>query len=37
VASNALIHDELVNEFQQIFAGRGLEPLPDSREYARKT
>jgi len=36
VASNALIHDELVNEFQQIFAGRGLEPLPDSREYARK-
>src|SRR5438270_7334971 len=29
VASNALIHDELVNEFQQIFAGRGLEPLPD--------
>ena len=36
VASNALIHDELVNEFQQIFAGRGLEPLPDPREYAKK-
>jgi myo-inositol-1(or 4)-monophosphatase len=37
VASNGLIHDELVNEFQQIFAGRGLEALPDPREYARKT
>ena len=31
VASNGLIHDALVNEFQQIFAGRGLEVLPDPR------
>jgi myo-inositol-1(or 4)-monophosphatase len=37
VASNGLIHDELVNEFQEIFAGRGLEPLPDPREYAKKS
>jgi myo-inositol-1(or 4)-monophosphatase len=36
LASNGLIHDELLNEFQQIFAGRGLEALPDPREYARK-
>ena len=37
LASNGLIHDALVKEFQQIFDGRGLEPLPDPREYARKT
>lgn len=37
VASNGLIHDALVNEFQQIFAGRGVEPLPDPKEYARKS
>jgi myo-inositol-1(or 4)-monophosphatase len=37
VASNGLIHDELVNEFQEIFAGRGLDPLPDPREYAKKS
>jgi myo-inositol-1(or 4)-monophosphatase len=37
LASNGLIHDELLHEFQQIFAGRGLESLPDPREYARKT
>lgn len=36
LASNGLIHDELLHEFQQIFAGRGLEALPDPREYARK-
>jgi myo-inositol-1(or 4)-monophosphatase len=34
LASNGLIHDALLHEFQQIFAGRGLEPLPDPREYA---
>jgi myo-inositol-1(or 4)-monophosphatase len=36
LASNGSIHDELIDEFQAIFAGRGLEPLPDPREYARK-
>jgi myo-inositol-1(or 4)-monophosphatase len=35
VASNGLIHDALVKEFEEIFAGRGLEPLPDPREYKR--
>jgi myo-inositol-1(or 4)-monophosphatase len=35
MASNGLIHAELVNEFREIFAGRGLEPLPDPREYKR--
>jgi myo-inositol-1(or 4)-monophosphatase len=33
LASNGLIHDELIREFQAIFEGRGLEPLPDPREY----
>ena len=36
LASNGVIHAELMNEFQQIFAGRGLDPLPDPREYAVK-
>jgi len=35
VASNGLIHDELLQEFKKIFAGQGLEALPDPREYAR--
>jgi len=35
VASNGLIHPDLLREFQQIFEGRGLEPLPDPREYAK--
>ena len=35
MASNGLIHEELVNEFREIFAGRGLEPLPDPREYKK--
>ena len=33
VGSNGLVHDALVNEFQEIFSGRGLDPLPDPREY----
>ena len=36
LASNGLIHAALLHEFEQIFAGRGLEPLPDPREYAKK-
>jgi len=35
VASNPLIHAELVHEFDEIFGGRGLEPLPDPREYRK--
>jgi myo-inositol-1(or 4)-monophosphatase len=34
LASNGLVHDALLHEFQEIFAGRGLESLPDPREYA---
>ena len=29
LASNGLVHQALVHEFQEIFAGRGLDPLPD--------
>ena len=36
LASNGLVHDELVREFQEIFAGRGLDPLPDPRTYQRE-
>jgi myo-inositol-1(or 4)-monophosphatase len=35
VASNGLIHADLLREFQAIFAGRELEPLPDPRQYAK--
>ena len=35
LASNGLVHDALLKEFQEVFAGRGLEPLPDPREYRR--
>jgi myo-inositol-1(or 4)-monophosphatase len=35
VASNGLLHEALLAEFQEIFAGRGMEPLPDPREYKR--
>jgi myo-inositol-1(or 4)-monophosphatase len=35
VASNGLIHDALLGEFEDVFAGRGLEPLPDPRVYER--
>ena len=33
LASNALIHEELLAEFQNIFAGRGLEDLPSPVAY----
>jgi myo-inositol-1(or 4)-monophosphatase len=36
LASNGVIHRSLMQQFQEIFAGRGLEPLPDPREYASK-
>jgi len=32
MASNGLIHQALMREFEQIFAGRGLEALPDPRQ-----
>jgi len=35
VASNGLIHADLLREFKEIFEGRNLEPLPDPRECAR--
>jgi myo-inositol-1(or 4)-monophosphatase len=35
VASNGLVHADLLYEFAEIFSGRGLEPLPDPREYRR--
>src|SRR5579863_9965370 len=35
LASNGLVHEALVREFQEIFAGRGLDPLPDPRDYKR--
>jgi myo-inositol-1(or 4)-monophosphatase len=35
LASNGVVHEALVAEFQEIFAGRGLDPLPDPRAYQR--
>jgi myo-inositol-1(or 4)-monophosphatase len=35
VASNGLIHEALLAEFKAIFDGRGIEPLPNPREYSR--
>jgi myo-inositol-1(or 4)-monophosphatase len=34
LATNGLIHSSMVQEFAEIFAGRGLEPLPRPVEYA---
>lgn len=36
LATNGLIHAELLQEFSEILAGRGLEPLPSPVEYARE-
>jgi myo-inositol-1(or 4)-monophosphatase len=35
LATNGLIHEEVVSNFREIFAGRGLEPLPSAVEYAK--
>jgi myo-inositol-1(or 4)-monophosphatase len=35
LASNGIVHDALLQEFDQVFAGRGLEELPDPREYRK--
>ncbi len=35
VASNGLLHEALLHEFREIFAGRGMEPLPDPRQFKR--
>ena len=35
LASNGLVHDALLHEFKEIFAGRGLVPLPAPSEYKR--
>lgn len=35
LASNGVVHDALLHEFQEIFAGRGLDALPDPRVYQR--
>jgi myo-inositol-1(or 4)-monophosphatase len=35
LGSNGLVHDALMQEFKEIFAGRGLEPLPELRPYQR--
>ena len=35
LGSNGLIHDELIRNFEEIFAGRGLEVLPSVPEYVK--
>jgi myo-inositol-1(or 4)-monophosphatase len=35
LASNGLVHDALLHEFKDIFAGRGLEELPSPVAYAQ--
>lgn len=35
LATNGLIHDEVLTNFSEILAGRGLEPLPSPIEYAK--
>jgi myo-inositol-1(or 4)-monophosphatase len=34
LASNGLIHEELLGFFRDMFAGRGLSPIPTPQEYA---
>ena len=35
LGSNGLVHDALLHEFKEIFAGRGLEPLPAPSDYQK--
>jgi len=35
LATNGLIHDEILEQFAQVLAGRDLEPLPSPVEYAK--
>jgi len=35
LASNGWVHEAMISEFREIFAGRGLEPLPTLSEYQR--
>jgi myo-inositol-1(or 4)-monophosphatase len=35
VASNGLVHERLLGEFKAIFEGRGVDPLPDPRDYGK--
>ncbi len=35
LASNGLVHEALIGEFQEIFAGRGLEAMDDPRAYKK--
>ena len=35
VASNGLVHEAVLEEFREIFAGRGLEPMADPREHKK--
>ncbi len=35
LASNGVVHEALIREFEEIFGGRGLDPLPDPRAYQR--
>jgi myo-inositol-1(or 4)-monophosphatase len=36
LASNGLMHQELIHDFAEIIAGRGLEPLPSPSDWARE-
>ena len=36
LASNGVIHNELVGLFNDMFAGRGLSPIPTPQEFARR-
>jgi hypothetical protein len=33
VASNGLVHEALLLEFEKVFSGSGLEPLPELKTH----